>query len=421
MNQLKAIQFSTGWLRILVAVLLVPFAGACGQNHNVASHIDGEWYRRSLEEAHLSHWLHALPTEGGFFNTAVSRKWQALENQPGDLVGQARAIYVMAIGHELTGNPEYLNQVKKGSDFLLKNFHDPLYGGWYAAVKPDGKMKIGNKRLYGHAFVILALAHAYRATKDQRYLDVALQTWQEIQFRFADRTGGYKTALTQDFTKSMADNSQNPIMHLFEALLALHEASGSSTASEGANIIAKFVAYKLLEGLEDGSARIPELYDTGWKALDQAHGGYIDIGHQFEWAYLFSAGTEAGLSPIYAGVAERLLSYALAKGYDNANGGVFTSLSPDGKLNRNKGYWQQAEALRAFMHHATIRGRTDLWARVTQMTEFIQAELLDQENGGWFSAATPECRRGLCADLQPDGYHMTALHYEAIRLAKIVR
>lgn len=184
----------------------------------------------------------------------------------------------MAIGHELTGNPEYLNQVKLGSDFLLKNSHDPLYGGWHVAVNPDGKMKIGNKRLYGHAFVILALALAYRATKDQRYLDVALQTWQEIQVRFAD-----------------------------------------------------------------------------------------------------------------------------------------------GKLDRNKGYWQQAEALRAFMHHATLRGRSDRWARVTQMTEFIQTELLDQENGGWFSAATAECHRGLCADLQPDGYHMTALHYEAIRLAKTVR
>ena len=408
-------------LRVFAVVGLVQIVGACSQSHNVATRIDGQWYRRNLEDAHLSHWLRALPTANGFFNTAVDRKWQPIEPQPGDLVGQTRAIYVMAIGYELTGNPKYLNQVKLGSDFLVKAFHDPLYGGWYTAVDPDGKMKIGNKRLYGHAFVILALAHAYHATKDQRYLEVALQTWQEIQLRFADGTGGYRSALSRDFSTSMGGNSQNPIMHLFEALLALHQASGSPLARDGAISIANFVAYTLLQGLEDGTARIPEFYDANWKALDQAHGGYIDIGHQFEWAYLFSAGTEAGLSPIYAGVAERLINYASNNGYDSISGGAFTSISPDGKINRSKGYWQQAEALRAFMHHATIRGRSDLWGRVNQMTEFIQAELLDREDGGWFGAAREECRKGRCPDRQPDGYHMTALHYEAIRLAKTVR
>lgn len=420
----KAPHFSrrTGLLQRFAAVLLVLFASACGQDRNVATRIDGEWYLRNLEEAHLSHWLHVLPTANGFFNTAVNRKWQPIEPQPGDLVGQTRAIYVMAIGYELTGNPEYINQVKRGTDFLLTSFRDPTYGGWFEAVAPDGKVQNGNKRLYGHAFAILALAHAYRVTKDQRYLDAALQSWQEIDYRFADGTGGYKAGLNQDFTKPLLDNSQNPIMHLFEALQALYEASGSSQAREGANRIGNFVAYKLLQGLEDSSARIPELYDSEWKALDQAHGGYIDIGHQFEWAYLFSAGAEAGLNPIFAGVAERLLNYALLKGYDKTEGGVLSSVSPDhSNINRSKGYWQQAEALRALMHHATIRGRSDLWGQVTQMTEFIQTEFIDRENGGWFSSSMVECRRGRCPDRQPDGYHMTALHHEAIRLANTVR
>ena len=396
-------------------------ANGCGRNHDLATRIDGEWYRRNLEEAHLSHWLQALPTSNGFFNTAVNRKWQPMKSQPGDIVGHTRAIYVMAIGYELTGKPEYLVQVKLGTDFMLKNFHDPEYGCWYEAVAPDGKLINGNKRLYSQAFVIFALAHAYVITKEPRYLNAALLTWKEIGYRFADANSGYKAGMNRDFSQTLLDNSQNPIMHLYEALLALYEASGSHEAFEGANSIGNFVANKLLQGMEDGSARIPELYDTHWKVLDQAHDGYIDIGHQFEWAYLFSAGAEAGLNPILAGVADRLLNYAMDKGYDIADSGVYSSMTPDGKVNRNKGYWQQAEALRALMHHAAIRGRTDLWGRVTQMTELIHTEFLDQENGGWFDATKSECRKGHCSDRQPDGYHMTALHYEAIRLSNAGR
>jgi cellobiose epimerase len=211
-------------------------------------------------------------------------------------------------------------------------------------------------------------------------------------------------------------------MHLFEALLALYQASGSREALDGAESIGKFVAYRLLEGLPDGTARIPELYDEQWRPLPGASGGRFDIGHQFEWAFLFSAATEAGLNTIYAGVADRLLNYALANGYDVKDRGVITSISPEGKFNHQRGYWQQAEALRALIHHAAIHGRCDLWGRITELTELIHTERLDKQNGGWYNLTLSECRQQQsCRDQQPDGYHMTALHQEAIRIAALAR
>lgn len=399
---------------LLAAVLLT----ACGNEHDIRTRIDGDWHRQTLEKDHLERWLKVLPTANGFFNTAVTRDWQVIDPQPGDIVSHTRAIYLMAVGHELTGNPAYLEQVKLGSDFLLRQFRDPLHGGWYEAVGPDGKLKNGNKRLYSQVFVIFALAHAYRATHDPRYLEAARLTWQDIRLRYADAHGGFRAGTNRDFSQTKLGNSQNPIMHLFEALLVLYQASGSREAFEGAESIAKFVAYRLMEGLPDGTARIAELYDDDWRPLSGERGGYIDIGHQFEWAFLSSAATEAGLSPIYAGVADRLLNYAEATGYDVKDRGVITSISPEGKTKHQRGYWQQVEALRALIHHAAIQGRSDLWGRITELTELIRTDFLDKQNGGWYHLTLSKCRKGNCYDLQPDGYHMTTLHHEAIRFQR---
>ncbi len=400
---------------LLLAALLL-LAG-CGEEHQIRSRIDGDWHRQTLERDHFEHWLKALPTTSGFFNTAVTRNWQAIDAQPGDLVSHSRGLFVMAAAHALTGKPAYAEQARRGADFMLDRFLDPLQGGWFEAVNPDGSMRNGNKRLYSQAFAIFALAHAYRMGHDQRYLDAALQTWHDIRLHFTDGKGGFHAGMNRDFSRAMLDNSQNPLMHLFEALLELYRASDSQEAREGAESIGRFMAYQLLEGLPDGSARIPELYDADWKPLPEARGGRIDIGHQFEWAFLFSAAAEAGLNPVYGGVADRLLSYAVAHGLPAGEQGAIASISPDGKISRQRGYWQQAEALRALMHHAATRGREDLWGYVTQLTEYIRNEFLDQQNGGWYPAPRSSCEKNDCADRQPDGYHMTTLHLEAVRLA----
>lgn len=405
-------------LRILFSLLLAAvLLAACGNEHDIRTRIDGDWHRQTLKKDQLEYWLKVLPTANGFFNTAVTRDWQVLDPQPGDIVSHTRAIYLMAVGHELTGNPAYLEQVRLGTNFLLEKFRDPQHGGWVEAVGPDGKLKNGNKRLYSQAFVIFALAHAYRTTHDPRYLEAAWLTWQNIRLRFADGKGGYRAGMNRDFSSRMINNTQNPIMHLFEALLALHQASGDPAVLQDAESVAKLVAYRLMEGLPDGTARIAELYDDDWRPLSGERGGYIDIGHQFEWAFLFSAGSEAGLSAIYAEVANRLIDYAIANGYDTGESGVRASITPDGKINHQRGFWQQAEALRALMHHAAIRDRSDLWGRVTQMTEYIRSEFLDEKHGGWYIGGVTECRKNRCSDRQPDGYHMTALHQEAIRIA----
>lgn len=102
------------------------------------------------------------------------------------------------------------------------------------------------------AFVVFALALAYRVTQDQHCLEAALQTWREIRLHIADAQGGFRAGTNRDFSQTKFGNSQNPVMHLSQDLPTLYQVSGSREAYEGVESIGNFIAYRLLEGLPNG-------------------------------------------------------------------------------------------------------------------------------------------------------------------------
>jgi mannose/cellobiose epimerase-like protein (N-acyl-D-glucosamine 2-epimerase family) len=378
---------------------------------------DAQWHRRALIEGHLSHWLAVAPSETGFLRTNVTRAWQPREQKSANLVAQTRLIYALLSGYELTADPRYLGAARRGADFLLQHFRDPVYGGFFGAVAADGHVVDDSKSTYGHAFVIFALAHAYRVTKDERYRDAALGAWRAASFGLRDPGGGFRSRSPRDFGNVVELRTQNPVMHLFEAMLALFDATGDAEALAGARSIGDFVLYKLLQGRPDGSAYVAEWYSDKWQPLTRDGGGYIDLGHQFEWAFLLSAAGARGLGGIYPEVAQRVLEYAIKVGYDETDGGAFNRSFSDGSVSREKGWWQQSECLRTLMHFAALYGKLDMKRRYEQTLAFVQDEFIDAKNGGWYPQARSVCARQSCADEQLEPYHMTGMHREALELA----
>ena len=157
------------------------------------------------------------------------------------------------------------------------------------------------------------------------------------------------------------------------------------------------------------------------RPLPLADGGYVDLGHQFEWAFLLSRAVEKGFPDRYLQIGGRLLEYGMKVAYDADNGGIFSSGDYDGKVIRpGKGWWQQCELLRALMHHAGTRGREDLWPAFGQSLAFVKANFLDAEFGGWYGAdtggKTPRGRSGNEGSTWKTCYHDTGMYAEALRL-----
>jgi len=406
------------WQAVAATIVLATGILGCDFVGSRPLQPDAKWHERALVDGHLAHWLAVAPSESGFLRASVTRAWQPREQKATDLVAQSRLIYVLLSGYEVTGDSRYLDAARRGADFLLRYFPDPVHGGLFRIVDAEGRVVRDSKHTYGHAFAIFALAHAYRVTKDERYSGAALATWRVVQANLRDPGGGFRPEAPRDFSDGASGSrTQNPVMHLFEALLALHGATGDPEALAGARSIGDFVVYRLLHGLPDGGAYIAEWYDAKWEPLPEDRGGNIDLGHQFEWAFLLNSSEERGLPALYTAVAQRLLDYAIKTGYDEQKGGCFNAAYTDGRVVREKGYWQQSECLRTVMHYAALYGKSDMKRRYEQTLTLIRDEFIDAKNGGWFVMTKSACARQSCPDEQPDAYHMTTMHREALALA----
>lgn len=345
------------------------------------SAIDWSWFRRHAVEEILPRWLEAAATPTGFFAPRLDRTWLPADEQRATLVSQGRLLHNFAQGWRLTDDSRYLDAVQRGGEFMARAFRDREMGGWFWSVDPDGRPLETHKDAYGHAFALFGFAHAYHATKDSTFRQAALDVWSTLRARFQDDGGGFVWRYARDFTGPSAGRSINPAMHTLEALLAA-STCGVADLLAPAEAVAGLAA-RLLR--PDGL--LPEVYSDGWEELAEPDGGVIMLGHQFEWAYLLSAGLEQGLPADLLASADRLLDVAVELAIDQADGGILSRATPDCFVPREgKVYWPQCEALRALLHNAAARGRRDLLPAAGRLLSYIQERFLDHEHGGWFEA-----------------------------------
>ena len=371
----------------------------------VTDAIDGKWMRSNLIDENLVRWLGASLTKNGFLRPNLDKQWKPKESQFATIVSQGRLLYVFSAAHRLTGEDRYRIAAERGGDFLLKYFGDNFNGGFYWRVTPDGAVSDRNKNLYGQAFAIFGLSHAYLATRNDRYRQEAMACWQTCKRNLRDNSGGYFADAQEDFSKPNG-HTQNPIMHMFEALLALYDATGSTEILEDVECIAEFVCNRLLVA---ESGFIPEAFDSTWTIPAESNGVvWIEMGHQPEWAFLLSEGVERGLPRSYLTKGNRLLNYAIERGYDPVNGGLGESEDP-----KKKGAWQQAEFVRALIRYSDLHGRDDLLPILAKSLKLIQTDFIDPVDGGW-----PEYGTGDKGNIWKVGSHEVGMYLEGIRATK---
>jgi mannobiose 2-epimerase len=387
---------------------------------------DSAWFRRHLLDDILPRWRAAI-TEEGLFLPHFDRAWRPVGRGYGTLVSQTRLLFNFSQGYQLTGDRGYLNAVESGSEYLINHFWDHTHGGWYWQCGLDGTIHDRHKDAYGHAFAILGLSHAYGCTRATILRESMLDTWEILGDRFRDHFGGYRWRMTESFEPAEQVKSQNPIMHLFEALMAAGTAGEVPELLSEARNTGDFVLNKLVR---QNDRRLPEVYDDEWQEMaaksdwettgGPLSGGRLDIGHAFEWAFLAASASELGFPAYYRSYANSFIGYGLALGFDWQAGGIYSPASPNGRLmSKRKGWWEQCEAARALLHFAAQYGRDDLVEALELTLNFVSRNLIDSKHGGWYEGVdehgTPETRfKG--SEWKLD-YHVAGLCLEGIRNA----
>lgn len=398
-------------------------------DQNCYSSIPFFWFKNHLTKELLPRWYKASVTKCGLFHPCLDREWKKIGGTQGTLVSQSRLLYVFSIGFLKTGNRNYKLAVLNGADFLINHFYDKTNGGFYWSCAKNGEVLEDFKDSYGHAFLILGFVHTYKVTGVKKYLKIAIDVFYVIEDKFQDDYGGLVWKKTNDWLDNDKQRRQNPLMHYFEAILALFETLSDKTTPKGfldnfTPVVLKRRAEKIVDFLFPtkkltSEFLLSEYYTLDWKPLNLDQSGPLSSGHHFEWAFLLSYGVEVGLlKKKRLSIAKHCLKSALYLGYQE-NGKIWSYMNKGGKLtDSNLYWWDYSEALRTLIHFIVQHNRLDLRPVFQNIFSFVQKYFIDPEFGGWYlfldSDGKPlNTNKGHFGKLD---YHQTGLCYEAGRL-----
>ncbi len=263
---------------------------------------------------------------------------------------QARQVYVFAQA-TLLGLGDWRDEAAHGLEWLVKKGWDEKDGGFFHHLNGDGTVANGKKDTYDHAFVLFALAHA-KLVDPHGIADTWIgKTMEYIERDLTDADAPGALAFHEGVPRVLP-RRQNPHMHLTEAFLALHNATGDSAYLERAGKLVDLFRSHFFHKETDTLA---EFFTDDFKPVEGDPGLIVEPGHHFEWVYLLDAYADAALKETLP-EAEALFAVARARGIDPVSGLVYDEIWRDGgTAKETKRMWPQTEALRAHV----IRAKDD--------------------------------------------------------------
>ena len=198
----------------------------------------------------------------------------------------------------------------------------------------------------------------------------------------AERThpaGGYTEIVSSDGSIHEGPRRQNPHMHLFEAILALFEATGDERFLQWAERLYELTRSKFIV---DNTLR--EYFTDTLEPAPGYLGELVEPGHQMEWVWLLHRYGKAAKNPSVAALAGTLYDFVLAYGYDPETGGLYDELTARGEVRcDDRRLWPQTEALKAHVARLEHMGDDLAQVRITDGIDNLFKYHLSEVPGSW--------------------------------------
>jgi mannose/cellobiose epimerase-like protein (N-acyl-D-glucosamine 2-epimerase family) len=311
------------------------------------------------------------------FHERLRFSGEAVPDVPLRLMVQARQIVVYSRAYLVQWSPRGKQLALGAFENARRWYRSPdETPGWIFSVQPDGQPADRTRDLYTHAFLLYMLAWLYRLDRDASMLVLADDTLSDIDHIFSC---GDAAGLLSKVPGPKDLREQNPHMHLFEALLALADASGQERYLARANSLVQLFDRALVDPV---TGTVRETFGADWKA-DRASGeNPVEPGHQMEWAWLLREWERLTDEPVGDRVG-RLVAHATSYGIDREKGLVRSVVREDGGVvNAASRVWPQTETIRALCRED--EGGKAWPSLVSEIIEGLFRTHLPRDlNGGW--------------------------------------
>lgn len=366
----------------------------------------------------VEHWLfgEALPlwasagvdrAGGGFFEALDFAGAPVLK--PKRMRTVARQVYAFAVAAEFGWQGEAEALIAHGIEFMRRG--RTAAGGWARVLETDGTVLDATEDAYDHSCVLLALAHAHRAGNPDA-LGLGRETFAFLDAHLEDERmrGFLETSQGEGMRRS------NPHMHLLEAFLAWHAATGDRQyLRRAARVIDLFRSHFF----DADTWTLGEYFDDEWRPAPGGKGEWTEPGHHFEWCSLLVDFAEASGQRDLVRFARKLYSSAVASGLNRATGLAYNAVSREGvPLDTTSRSWPQTEAIKAAVALDERIGfglKPEIEARVARLFRWH----LDPAPKGLWIDGIDEAGRSVAADVPASIlYHLVCALTAYIRHAE---
>lgn len=340
-------------------------------------------------------------TRGGFVDRLHS-DGKADREAPRRLLVQARQVYCFAKAAQLGWYPAGRDIALRGLDYMLARAKAPDgKPGFVSSLGADGTVVSANRDTYDHAFVLLSLATVYQLDRDSQVLAEIAAVLEFLDRDLKSEHGGYREGKPTTLPRR-----QNPHMHLFEAMIALFDATHDPAFQNRAGeMFSLFVTH-----FYDSKVQaLGEYFEDDWSRILPA---CVEPGHQAEWVWLLK-GFERITGCPTAKYRSALLTSAL-RYRDPLTGCLVDQGDIEGRITKSSGRcWPQTEIAKAWIAQAESGDADAAEEARSALVRLERYYLRHPVRGGWYDRFDRDADTDRAPILASSFYHVLCAIAEA--------
>ena len=342
-----------------------------------------EIYEQELINNVIPFWMKHSKDEvgGGYFN-CLDRSGNVYDTDKFMWL-QAREVWTFAtLYNEQEARPEWLEMAKHGADFIEKHGRD-AEGNWYFSLDQSGNPLVQPYNIFSDCFASMAFAALYKADPQERYAQIAKDTFYNILKRQHNPKGKYNKAYPG--TRNLK-NFALPMI-LSNLSLEMEHLLDKKTVDD----LLKTVIHEVMEVFyQQDSGLILENVNLDGSFSDSFDGRLMNPGHTIEamW-FMMDLGVrlkDQKLIEQSTEIALRTLEY----GWDKEFGGIFYFLdiknAPQQQLEWDqKLWWVHLESLVCMAKGYELTGNEKCLEWFEKLHDYTWDRFRDPEFGEWYA------------------------------------
>ena len=339
-------------------------------------------YYNELVDNILPFWLqNSIDKEHGGFFTCLDQEGKIYDTDKFMWL-QGRQVWTFSyMYNHVQQNQEWLKVALHGANFMEK-FGRDADGNWYFSLTKDGKPLIQPYNIFSDCFATMGFSSLYKATQNEHYKKIAIDTFDNIIKRQHNWKGKYNKAYPG--TRSLKNFSLPMI--LCNLALELEHILGEEKVNE----FIPTVIHEVMEVFYNPELGVvlENVYEDG-SFCDSYEGRVLNPGHAIEamW-FIMDLGKRLGNNALIDKACTIMLQ-TLEYGWDKKYGGIFYFLDVKGHPTQQlewdqKLWWVHVETLVALAKGYKLTGNQDCAKWFKKVHDYSWSKFKDPEHGEWF-------------------------------------